>query len=290
LYRGQSVNIVLKVPQGKSITFGNGIEKILRRTSQNQPLFEAGPENETFVMKGSMLSCSSCAFEPIDSDFVASEDMIYSYKDIDVLDVDGPIIVLVNKHTSDQLEFSENIDINALEITHRDGTLQIVYNKPAPKELTAANKFKFNSKAYDRLPVAMFKSKDLEKIQLNRNAFVKVNDIRADRLKAFLLDDSYFEANLNCTSTTINAKGNSFVNLDGFSEALKLVATGEVEIDTRKLTSSEISVKAEGKHDIKVKLSGLLDVEAEGPTNLTYTGNGIIKTELGAEATVNKIE
>lgn len=72
---------------------------------------------------------------------------------------------------------------------------------------------------------------------------------------------------------SVEASGASNVTLDGTAQNLRANASGGSEIDLSNLPVADARVEASGASTIRVQLSGTLDAEASGASNVYYSGN-----------------
>ena len=59
-FRGQSVHLTLKVPNGKSIYLGNDLELILNDVKNTTNMYDGNMTDKIWTMTGGGLECSSC--------------------------------------------------------------------------------------------------------------------------------------------------------------------------------------------------------------------------------------
>jgi hypothetical protein len=89
--------------------------------------------------------------------------------------------------------------------------------------------------------------------------------------------NSNLQGGIQAGDARIDTSGNSLVTLSGSAGEITVDASGSSQVDLADFTASNGSVNASGGSTVTVNLSGRLDVDASGSSDVYYLG----EPELG---------
>jgi hypothetical protein len=84
---------------------------------------------------------------------------------------------------------------------------------------------------------------------------------------------SSLQGDIQAGDTTMDASGSSDARLSGSADSLNLDASGASDVDLSEFFVVDANLDVSGASSVTVNLSGRLDVDASGASDVTYLGN-----------------
>jgi hypothetical protein len=115
---------------------------------------------------------------------------------------------------------------------------------------------------------------ELSELELSGNSDANISGFES--LQSLVVDlsgNSRLQGDIQAGDTRIDASGNSSATISGSAEDVSVDASGSSEVDLADFPASDGTVNASGASTVTVNLSGRLDVDASGASDVYYLGN-----------------
>lgn len=114
----------------------------------------------------------------------------------------------------------------------------------------------------------------LDRIQANSGSDVKTESaLKVNNLVIRMSSGSDLDMEVTANEMTCNLSGGSDANLSGKVGVLVAEANGGSDIEAKNLEVNKCTIKARGGSDARVHVTGELDIEAQGASDIYYSGN-----------------
>ena len=111
----------------------------------------------------------------------------------------------------------------------------------------------------------------------------------AQALAANVSGASHLQGDIEAGNVTFNVDGNSEVILTGSAQNVMIEAEGSSEVDLTDFPVVDANVKAGGKSQVTVNVSGRLDVDASNASHVTYLGSPTLgKMDTSGSASIEQ--
>ncbi len=194
-----------------------------------------------------------------------------------------------------QIEANCNCDINIIPAEANKVVVESHQNlidnleiKNSGKELIIKEKQKVSQ--YDLLNINLYVTPNLEEIELNRQAKMKIaGTIKSNELKIKADDQSSIhQSYLDIKNLELDFSGQSIVNLSGTAIQLDVETSNEAQIDLSDLQSVEVKFNAEDNSSLKLNVMKDLRGQASDNAQVSYTGDPNKDTTEKGRALINK--
>ena len=116
--------------------------------------------------------------------------------------------------------------------------------------------------------------KNLERLEASSGSDVATKEtVNLDEVVIRMSSGSDLDMSLNARQLTCKLSSGSDANLSGKVEILMAEAHGGSDISAKKLATKKCTLKAHGGSDASINVTGELDIEAHGASDIYYTGN-----------------
>ncbi len=114
-------------------------------------------------------------------------------------------------------------------------------------------------------------------IELSGNSDANISGFESSQsLTVDLSGNSRLQGDIQAGDTRINASGNSSATVTGSAGDVSVDASGSSEVDLADFPASDGTVNASGASTVTVNLSGRLDVDASGASDVYYLGDPVL--------------
>ena len=179
-------------------------------------------------------------------------------------------------------------EVNKVIVESHQNLIDNLEIKNSGKKLIIKEKQKV--KQYDLLNINVYIKPDLEKIELNRQAKMKIaGAIKANKLKIKAKgQSSILQSYLDIKDLELDFSGQSIVNLSGTAIKLDVQTSDETQADLFDLQSVEVKFDTQDNSGLKLNVMKDLRGQASDNAQVSYTGDPNKNTTEKDRALINK--
>lgn len=127
---------------------------------------------------------------------------------------------------------------------------------------------------------------NLNRLEVSGASYVSISDaIKGDELKMGVSGASEVKGMINVSRLDLDISGASVARLSGTAKDGLIDASGACKVNSYDLSIGTCKISSSGASNIKVTVTGELNADASGGSNIYYKGNGIgkaLNTSAGA--------
>lgn len=269
-FRVQELDITMYIPLNQKFVMTEDLDYIIYRTIHyyDYRVYDMGLENVFVFENMEDLTCLTCEMTENSHDRYSSSGD-YSK----AIDVSGPLsevkikgAFVINLQNGEELDIElrgRKSKIEDIEFDYKNQTLEI-------EDSHADEDFRFKGRkpVYVNLVVP-----DIEKLRLYGMNDLHARDISYDDLELEFegMNDADIKGEFG--KLDIEAEGLSDIELRGSADIFNVELKGKADLEARDFTVREADVKAYGNADAIVTVTGYLNAEAAGFSEIDYYGN-----------------
>ncbi len=283
-FRGQDLEIALRIPVGKSVFIHKEVQSILDDAKTDTRIRTRKMIGNTWTMlPEGILTCIDCP-ERNDPDWkvnnkkaISSTDDFYDYRDEDASDIDvssfneldihGAFTINIIKADFHSCVLAGENDLkDEVEINSNNGVLSI----QDERKLNFTN---FWKRKKDGSMILEIKTPNLEDIDLSGANKVIVSGFDEEQMDVSISGANEIDLFSNVNQLNIEVSGASDIELNGEGTVLDVDFSGAGELDAGNFYANEVYADLSGATTAKVYAEELLDADLSGACNLTYRGD-----------------
>ena len=273
-FRGQKINMVVKVPMGKSVYLAHSSRDIIYDIKNATDTYDGHMVGHTWTMLEEGLTCVDCNWLEERRDFSLDKDKVtktFDYEDFEKVEIEGSFALEIKQGSDFSIKVSgEQKFVDHVEVTlvgdqlsiktdrklsdlfkRHNNQGEVAISLPTLKNLEISGANTSNISGFDE---------DVIKIQINGASKSKI------KLDAETLD---FQVNGASTATVIGMGGYFSVSVNGASR---------LNAFDYKVKTCKIDVSGASNADINVRDE--LDAQASGASNINYKGLPKISSDV----------
>lgn len=272
-FRGQKIQLTLKVPEGKSVFISNGVADIIYDIKNVTDTYDADMVGHTWAMLSAGLTCVDCDFAAMREDDSGS--------------AAGAVI-----RKFDQADFSEIIAEGPFDLEVRqgsdysvtaEGSQRFVDNiniKKSGGKLTVGSHNNFRMFGRAGRGTVKVTLPALNYLDLSGANHAVISGFDGDELSLEASGASEAELKSSFEKLSIDASGASTLTLSGSGNEMNVSISGASRLKAFGYEATTCNIKVNGASKAEVNVSGELNAEANGASEILYKGLPKISSDV----------
>lgn len=263
-FRGQKVQLVLRVPIGAAVFLSGGSRDIIYDIKNVSNTYDGHMVEHTWMMKPEGLTCLDCEWlvdgkKPVDS---GSKQQLL-LKDFDEINAEGNFTLQIKKDKDFAVwVYGDDQFVNNLEVDITGNKLNIETSK---RFMEWFRDKKHQSRVEISLP-------SLTKLNVSGANNSTISGFDQDELNIEINGASKSELKIDAKTLNIEINGASEVELTGKGKVMVAEINGASSMDAFDFETSDCTLEVNGASSADVYVTDKLDAEASGASNIVYKG------------------
>ncbi len=281
-WRMQEVEIILRVPEGKSVFIGEDMNDIIYDIKNVTNTWDGHMTGHTWEMKPKGLTCLDCDFSKterrLSGDFVTER---YAISDFDMVDISGAFKVdLIHGIEYDVQVKAEPSDLDNISVEKRGNVLKIEPDRDLIKL--------FNRNLYQNVVIEIT-TPELSEIEFSGATDATVEGFELTSLTADISGATECKMNIDVEDLDLEISGASKVRLSGNGTTLKAELSGASNLKARDFACHKVSAEISGASNATVHAIGSLSADVSGASQLSYKGSPEIDSDVSGFSSIKPL-
>lgn len=267
-YRGQEVQLLLKVPEGKAVYLSQSVVNILYDVQNTRDMYDRDMVNHTWLMLPEGLTCLDCSEEATESEpsTLGGKSREFQFKDFSGIEARGAFNLEVKQgafsvSASGNQRFVENVEIttegNNLVIEMEHGGL---WNRNPGNIIVS-------------LP-------ELNAIEITGANTASLSGFKQEKMTLEVRGASVVDFKSSVDELEIEETGASTITLSGAGKVMRAEVNGASKFNAFNYAVNKCDLEVNGASEVEINVQDEMTAEANGASKIRYKGLPKISSDV----------